>query len=206
MSERWKPEKGKMYWMIDFCYTKAVGPMSWAFDWIDTAAYQSGNCFKTEAEAQAAAEKVKDLLLSLHDTTQVNTQDKQLPDWCKVGAWGYDTADACYFEIVGITAFNVDVAYIGKAWRYNIGVNVFNDNYKPARSRPYNAEEMKALVGNTIDYDSHVCLVIGYNGNNNTIFIGNGSELRGSTLMDYYTIDGKPCGVFEHLENGEWVK
>ena len=121
----------------------------------------------------------------------------RLPDWCKVGEWVYDKAINKYSQVAteDVTEGLQEVRKI-----------ISKGEIVQARLRPYNSEEMKALVGNTIEYDSHVCLVIGYNGNKNTIFIANGSELCVQTLMSYYNVNGKPAGVFEHLENGEWVE
>ena len=83
MSERWKPGKREIYFYVgrDFEAYNAI----WLEDFPEKNRWQKGNCFKTEAEAQAAAEKVKALLLSLHDNggnlpdNDESLQDKKLP-------------------------------------------------------------------------------------------------------------------------------
>lgn len=65
MSERWKPMKGETYCIVGRDAT--IHKFKWSSDGYDSDHYDIGNCFKTEKEAQAAAEKVKALLLSLHE-------------------------------------------------------------------------------------------------------------------------------------------
>lgn len=61
---RWKPEKGEDY----FFFNDELYPIEnqWDENGWAIGRYEAGNCFKTEKEAEAAAEKVKELLLSLH--------------------------------------------------------------------------------------------------------------------------------------------
>jgi hypothetical protein len=200
MSERWKPEYGETYYYV--WTTGHTASTFWTNTISDKNLFERGNCFRTEKEAESAAEKIKALLLSLHDTTQVTTQVttevEGVPDWCKIGEWCYcidDDGNGKYFKITQIK----DNFIYGDDW------DIDYHFIQPARLRPYNEVEMKALVGNTVEYDSYVWLVIGYNGNKNTIFIGNGSELCVQTLMSYYRVNGKPAGIFEHLENGVWI-
>ena len=76
MSERWMPKTGETYYFFDSLF--AVGSYAWRDDGTDAQYQKSGNCFRTEAEAEATAEKVKALLLSLHDNNlATNLQDKK---------------------------------------------------------------------------------------------------------------------------------
>jgi hypothetical protein len=61
--ERWKPDYGKRYFVITAF--GRVQTRSWEEDDLDYDCSMFGNCFRTESEAQSAAEKVKALLLSL---------------------------------------------------------------------------------------------------------------------------------------------
>ena len=65
-----------IYWVVDLSYKAGVRLVNWANDNIDNLAYECGDCFETEAEARVAAEKVKGLLLSLHEPV---TDCNQLP-------------------------------------------------------------------------------------------------------------------------------
>lgn len=64
MTERWKPKRGEWYWYVE----SDIKPCedSWGDFDLDVLRYEAGNCFRTEEEAEATAEKVKALLLDLH--------------------------------------------------------------------------------------------------------------------------------------------
>ena len=74
MSKRWKPENGGKYWIVNPIAN--IQEIVWHNDSFDRIFYEIGNFFKTAAEAEAAAKKVKALLLSLHETV---TECNQLP-------------------------------------------------------------------------------------------------------------------------------
>lgn len=140
---------------------------------------------------------------SLIERPEKNT----LPDWCKVGGYGYDYASG-YFKIVEIIDCerNLKVEWV----KEGVQGTVFGCNLKckkQARLRPYNAEEMRGLVGMVICKGPSVHFVTGYE----NVFDGesmvhvNGCLYSANDLLRHgFTYDGKPCGVLEHLENGEW--
>lgn len=76
MTERWEPNLGDTYWYAawngEACSSKWNGFHS------DTMYKKFGNCFKTEEEAAAAAEKVKALLLSLHEPARITPKTGQI--------------------------------------------------------------------------------------------------------------------------------
>jgi hypothetical protein len=130
----------------------------------------------------------------------------KLPEWRKVGEYGYDYASG-YFKIIKIIdgGINLKVEWVKEGVQGIVfGCNI--NNKKQARLRPYNAEEMKALVGKVIEFDVFAQLVLMYDGKDNAILAGDGYWISESILLKDYTIDGQPCGVFEHMENGEWVE
>ena len=154
MSKRWKPGLNGVFWYInsgnkiDYTTNNGFG--------VDEEKIAAGNCFFTKAEAKAAAEKVKALLLSLHDnseTLQPDIQEKQLPEWCKVGEWVWCIDSEKYAKIKSID---------------NNGTLYFNDDKyhnvyaRPARLRPYNADEMRGLVGKMIATKEDCAIVTGY--------------------------------------------
>lgn len=133
-------------------------------------------------------------------------EKKTLPDWCKVGEWIYTSSEQ-YLKINGIS---IDLRKIelsnGATWSKQDII----DEAVPARLRPYNAEEMKALVGKVITRkDGDVFLVTSYTPQLEedlcAVDIDNMWVTPDDVLKDY-TIDNAPCGVLEHLENGEWVE
>lgn len=54
--ERWKPEKGKMFYYLN-SYNVAI-PETWSSDYADAVHYNIYNCFKTREQAEAEAEKI----------------------------------------------------------------------------------------------------------------------------------------------------
>lgn len=210
MRKRWKPENKETYWIVDVVNKIDVGVIEWASDSFDRRQYNNGNCFNTEAEARAAAEKVKTLLLSLHDE-QPAKDCNQLPEWCKVGAIGFNDE---YFKIIKINDKYCTVRYLDPHIQDedgNIGDIPFDSLTRchEARLRPYNTDEMKALVGKIVEHENGRYLVTAC-----TSFQNGCCQVR---LIDqFYSaevlfeekfyIDNSPCGVLEHLEDGEWVE
>lgn len=125
-----------------------------------------------------------------------------LPEWCKPGAWVW--SDGKYHKII-----ETGQDWIRTAWDDHTGIWGMNIlcQFSQARLRPYNAEEMRWLVGKVIERNSSAYLVISYAHDElaTTIYI-EGKYLSEDRLMADFTIDGKPCGKLEHLENGEWVE
>lgn len=123
MTERWKPKAGERYWVV---WINAPEGMCSFYachknDYFMENFWSVGNCFKTEAEAQVAAEKVKALLLNLPDKDNnqaSNLPDKDLPDWCKVGEYVYDPLYG-YGEIVFASEKHFYVEFDGHAAEYS---------------------------------------------------------------------------------------
>lgn len=122
----------------------------------------------------------------------------KLPDWCKEGEWVFDTTINKYIKV----STDDIIKYSAKVCKY-----ISDGEIVQARLRPYNAGEMKALVGKVIERYSSAYLVISYAHDDfeTTVYI-EGKYLSADNLLRDFTINGKPCGVLEHLENGEWVR
>lgn len=203
MTERWKPEEGELYFFIGADGKPGRTVFCEVFE-SDSQAWALGNCFKTEAEAAAAAEKVKALLMSLPDNGNnltSNSPDKNLPDWCKVGEWVYLSNEE-YDKIESIDGFGVNLAsgaIIDKKYIHEEAVS--------ARLRQYNGEEMMGLIGKVLrggeNFDFFALIVYAESGEIQT----NAHCYTAAELLNNgYTIDGRPCGVLEHLEDGDWVE
>ena len=130
----------------------------------------------------------------------------KLPDWCKVGEWVWDIEDSRYVKIISIT----DMVLLETADKctYCEELKDMKGLYNQARTLPYNAEEMKALVGKVIKTPKDIAMVLGYSGERNKVCVATmDNYFAAGTLLDVgATLDGKPCGKLEHLENGEWVE
>lgn len=295
MAERWKPNNRKEYFYVNL---SCADPKSdtWLNTDIDENRWENGNCFKTKEEAEYAAIKVKELLLSLHPEVathqkltaevfdrpdcpewakvamvngygfclmmdgiphgspedgyiaygkktevmqtwgvfslkddngkfyyverpekRVNWDEieeilcnstltfkeikQELPDWCKEGEWVWSDGD--YYEVIETGAYWFRTSrnsYTG-LW----GANIL-PQFSQARLRPYNAEEMRVLVGKVIENDEYCYVVQSYDKNLCAVKMDIGWVYAWYLVKHGYTIDGNPCGVLEHLEDGEWVK
>jgi hypothetical protein len=123
---------------------------------------------------------------------------ERLPDWCKVGAWVFNAKVNKYIKVpqVDIEKYSVHVC-----------VRISAGEILQARLRPYNAEEMKALVGKVIKNDKgSLIFVTGFRADDSCIFSGIEKFTADEIMRDLLHMDNKPCGALEHLENGEWVK
>lgn len=267
--KRWKPEEDEKFWSFDGfgCVEEDVFCQTY-----DDKKLEFGNCFKTEEEAEAAAEKVKALLLSLQhyelpkltaevfdrpgcpaeadfaivypdgsasymkgDPAKMKSSEmywiysvssgidklseipgkfdasnwrcsliehpaKARPEWCKVGEWVY----TCGGDYRKVEAILYGIVFLSGG--LDIPVGDIHSELVKARFRPYNADEMKALVGKVVcTSEGKTFLVLSYS--DNTVFFGDFSHTPEDLIFDIYKFpDGSPCGCLEHLENGEWVK
>ena len=79
MTERWKPKICEKYWVLDPSVDGGVTEFFyWEGDGFDMDQYNFGNCFRTKEEAEAAAEKVKALLLSMHEPARITPKTGQI--------------------------------------------------------------------------------------------------------------------------------
>ena len=128
-----------------------------------------------------------------HEVKEAVTDCNQLPDWCTVGEWVYDSVLRGYICVKKEedSGFYVD--------------HIASGRIKQARKRPFNAEEMKALVGKVIMDGDNVLFVSMYHGKEEFITAGCFVDFDRDDLKRC-SCDGKPCYKLEHLENGEWVE
>ena len=163
-------------------------------------------CLKKFAEhhADVILQKARERRLS----EQYNNapEGTKLPDWCKVGEWVYCTKTNNYGKILSVDKEEVNIC-IPPDGTFSAKTNMMLKYGRTARLRSYNAEEMKALVGKVIERHSSAYLVISYAHDDlgTTVYI-EGKYLSADNLLRDFTINNAPCGVLEHLENGEWVE
>jgi hypothetical protein len=133
----------------------------------------------------------------------------KLPDWCKVGEWVWINgrpdrlAYNGYGKITQVEPY-IDVLMGTDGNAQNTTISL--DGLSQARLRPYNAEEMRGLVGKVVcGSEDKTFLVLSYSGNK--VFFGEFGHTAEDLTLDIYKFpDGSRCGVLEHLEEGEWVK
>jgi hypothetical protein len=61
--QRWKPQKNEWYWTVN---NDALVNSLWGDDFIDRERFAAFNCFQTQAQAEEAARRVRQLLLNYH--------------------------------------------------------------------------------------------------------------------------------------------
>ena len=201
--KRWKPEDGEKFWFIT-SQLVAIDDKWHNLD-SDFRYFDRGNCFKTEEEAEAAAEKVKALLLSLQPTCNnlaTNLQYKKLPEWCKIGSWVWDERNG-YGEVKSVrddrSACNIEFKGGGGDF-----VPEAFAKLKEARLMSYDHLSISEALGKAVSNESAVGLVTGYDIATVRVF---GKFIPFNVFRQMFRyLDGSPCGCLERLENGEWVK
>jgi hypothetical protein len=139
---------------------------------------------------------------------ETTTKSSQLPDWCRVGEWVYypeDMGHSVYLKISEIKGGFVHAKEKDDYDPWQISYNAICEYAKPARKRPFNAEEMRGLVGKVIEDGDNALFVSVYYGKEKCISAGCVADFDGDDLMRC-SCDGKPCYKLEHLENGGWVE
>lgn len=196
-------------------------------EWAQYAAVHNGNLIFTDKKPDI---NEHGLFISANDTAKIEkilavpfkssehylsqvikrpAKKSELPDWCKQGEWIYTSSEQ-YLKIEGIS---IDLQKIelsnGAIWNKQDII----DEAVPARLRPYNADEMKALLGKVVtekEFDYYAYLVTAYTAKldgKNLVAVGiDDAWVQSDDVLKLYTIDGKPCGILEHLEYGEWVE
>lgn len=139
-------------------------------------------------------------------------QEAELPEWCKPGAWVFDCNEREYAKVIDITGEieDVDLIYIGTKERVTKSRKYIIDCCFQARVRPYCSQEMKQLVGRILDNGTRMAMVTACEPDNvlarlqEVVFMAD-DWYTAENLIEYgYTIDGKPCGILEFNDDGEW--
>jgi hypothetical protein len=130
------------------------------------------------------------------DEEEEKEEIKETPSWCEIRSIVYHQNE--YLTVVGEIGFTKVILSNGK----QVSISELTE----ARLRPFNEKEMRELVGKAITYKTseEVFLVTYFN----KVHVGLGHLcLTAEDLLNKYTkVNGSPCGVYEHLENGEWMK
>ena len=201
MVNRWKPKPHEVYFRVQGD-ARVVSDI-WSGGTFDERILNIGNCFETREEAEQWAEKLKSLFTTQYkekppiEPCRRNTP----PAWCDVGKYVWDINAKQYVKVISIDDNEVSFSdgYYGA-----VPLDAVEMDYKPVRLRHYNDKEMKALVGRSIENNSRAEFVLGYDKINRHLKTGF-ANYNASDLIDY-TVDGEPCYVLEHQENGKWVE
>jgi hypothetical protein len=118
----------------------------------------------------------------------------KLTEWCKVGEWVFDAAINKYVQV----SEDDIIKHSTKICKY-----ISDGEVVQARLRPWRGSESLNKV--VISGGDTFGVVIGCTWSTANV---SGQWINCKKLLDddYKQPDGSPCGVLEHLENGEWVK
>ena len=141
---------------------------------------------------------------------RVEDQKPKLPEWCKVGAWVWFSGA----KDIGYEPGYLKITDVGYNGMENV-IDAEGDGIismplsvvKQARLRPWNDDELKSKVGKVFEMgNGDLTLCLGYQRDiADLIFVGKLMSAQSFAESDW-KLDGSPCGVFEHYEQGEWVK
>lgn len=135
----------------------------------------------------------------------------KMPEWCKVGAWVWFRGDKFFGydpEYLKITA----IGYNGKENVIDCGkkINFPLSVVKQARLRPWTYKEAPETlkVISKCEPEQMICLFLASRNKHSVQYTTLPAwYIDVKILMDkYLQLDGSPCGVLEHYENGEWVE
>ena len=138
---------------------------------------------------------------------------EQLPEWCEHDAWIFDHNETEYAQVKELVG---DVEYVHLIYadkpeeRVRKSHKYIIDCCLEARLRPYSDREMQLLVGDILEIELGRVLVTAYHPAHfnpklkSTVFLLNEWFTADELLKSYYTLNGKPCGVFEFYDEGEW--
>lgn len=134
---------------------------------------------------------------------EVETPAPELPEWFKVGAWCYIHSGGIgtgkYQKIEAVHSGFVKTEYL-----------VPIENISEARLRPWNDDEMKSKVGKVFEMgNGDLTFCLGFSQDRGTLFFaGKGPCPYSAEYLAEtdWKLDGSPCGVLEHYEQGKWVK
>lgn len=227
-TNRWKPALNGMYYYIN-C-SGGVLPTHWCDDDADRTLYNIGNCFATAKEAKEVADTWKRHLNEYHKSKNLNwssssklmelctnafknigglsntSETVELPDWCKAGAWAYDSNNG-YHKIVriDINGCSVPVIVLDDDNKYTFG-SLSWDDVSQARPLPYNKKEMEALVGKVLCRDTDSYLVTSFANGWNQVKIERVWRDASELMRNWTWPDGKPCCKLVHKEGDDWVE
>ena len=117
--------------------------------------------------------------------------------------------------MTGVDIENDDIQISDKAMKYPYTANEIKTFFSPARLRPYNAKEMRGLVGKVIEVETgQFSLCLRVKGRWAEFLDDCDNEDDRARIIAYdcdmlkhrNTIDNKPAGILEHRENGKWVE
>lgn len=127
----------------------------------------------------------------------------KLPEWVEIGGYVYSPRNG-YGKIISGSVKSCYIEFDGGAGDFQ--AENFSLLFLQARLRPYNAEEMRGLVGKVLEWGNNSELVISYNEAEVEVYVDRMWCNAEYLMNNEYTIDGNPCGKLEHLEDGEWVE
>lgn len=152
MENNWKPAVGDHYWLV----SESFEPIRETNDGCpgDNEIIDSGNCFKTKEEAQAMADRFKEVLKGHSPaTTQASVDDLYLlPEWCANAAYLYDRNEVEYACIISTTDSEVTMVYEGDIMPITKSAKYIVDCCEKAKCKPLSDDGLKDLVSKVLTH------------------------------------------------------
>ena len=130
------------------------------------------------------------------DEEEEKTKVEETPSWCTIRSIVYHQNE--YFTVIGEVGFTEVILSNGK--------QVSIHELAEARLRPFNKKEKCELLGKVVENKESKNVFLIHSVTDSKIGIGQVFINKEAFLKNYTFDDGSPCGVYEHLENGEWVQ
>lgn len=176
-------------------------------DWCDAAVVSScGIAYWIEGDFETAHQEIPGRFdASDWRNSLIKRPAKQLPDWCKVGAWVYNQKENYFCKIIEISKDKKSFTAAQPGKNYTIGSGDLNygfDKWKPASLRPWTFEEAPAFVKTKeTDYYNACCWILsGIFRNEAQFYTHKDNFASSSEMMAFTQIDDSPCGVLEVVE------
>lgn len=147
----------------------------------------------------------------LDGRAKVEDQKTEHPDQIQEGAWVYvlpDNIEPFYGKVYSLYLGGQGV-WVKLNGRFVIAAFSM-DRVRPARLRAWNDDELKSKVGKVFEMgNGDLTLCLGYQRDRGALhFAGKGPFSYSAKILakSDWKLDGSPCGVLEHYEQGKWVK
>lgn len=174
-------------------------------DWCNAAVVSSGGiAYWVDGDFEKRHKEITGLRFDASDWQHslIRRPARELPDWCKVGAWVYNQRGYYFCKIIEIAKDkkSFTVAQPGKNYSVSSGdLNYDFDKWKPACLRPWTFEDAPLMckVRDVKNEQEEAVLSLCPSGYYRVGAYSSGRSSFSAVLRKYEQLDGSPCGVLE---------
>lgn len=177
-------------------------------DWCNAAVVSSGGiAYWVDGDFATRHKEITGLRFDASDWQHslIRRPVRELPDWCKVGAWVYNQTGHYFCKIIEIADDRKSFTGVQPGKNYSVSSGDLNygfDKWKPARCRPWTFEDAPLMckVRSIKDEQEEAVLSLCPNGYYRVGAYSSGRFSFSEILRKYKQLDGSPCGVLEVIE------